>query len=92
MAVPSHQEAALISTTQPPPHTDPYAFGDILQKICDKHGVGYVDAINEFKSVPHCDRLFYLFESHVNVEGDAALTRALVRKCTDGSVPALTVR
>jgi hypothetical protein len=84
-AVPSHQIAALLTTQQRPPHSDPFAFGRNVCQVAERVGVACVDATPDFSKVPHSDRLFYLVESHLNGEGNAVLARALERKCLDGS-------
>lgn len=88
IAVPSHQIAALLSSNQRPPNSDAFEFGSNIEKLAKPLGVGYVDATKAFSQVPHSDRLFYLFESHLTGEGNAVVAKALIRKCLDGSVPA----
>ncbi len=89
MAVPSRPQAALLSVSNPPPNSDAYAFDRELKQMAGKLGIGYVDGISEFATVPHSDQLFYIVESHIKGEGHAVLARALIRKCLDGSVPTI---
>jgi hypothetical protein len=88
MAVPSHQIAALLSSEHHAPNSDAFEFGDNIEKLAKPLGIGYVDATKAFSQVPHSDRLFYLFESHLTGEGNAVVAKALIHKCLDGSVPA----
>jgi hypothetical protein len=81
MAVPSHQIAALLSTNQRPPHSDPFAFGRNVCQVAQHVDIGCVDATGDFSRVPHSDRLFYLVESHLTGEGNAILAQALLRQC-----------
>lgn len=92
MAVPSRPEAALLSVSDPPPHSDGYAFDRTLQQMAAKLDVGYVDGIREFAGTPKSDHLFYIVESHITGDGHALLAHALVRKLLDGSVPSISER
>jgi hypothetical protein len=88
MAVPSRPQAALLSVNPQPPRTDAFAFSRPLAQIAAKLGVGYLDTLEDFARVPHCDRLFYVVDSHLTGEGNAVVARALVQRCGDGSIPA----
>jgi hypothetical protein len=88
MAVPSRPEAVLASTAHAPPHTDPFAFSRLLQDMTLKAGAKYVNAVEEFSRFPHSEQFFYVVDQHVTPEGHAVLSRALVRTCLDGSIPA----
>jgi hypothetical protein len=89
MAVPSRAQAALFSPDARLPHTDPFAFGASIRAICEKIGAVYVDSLEEFGQAAHAERLFYVVDSHVNSDGHALLSRALVHKALDGSIPSL---
>ena len=89
MAVPSRAQAALFSPEARLTSTDPFAFGASLRTICEKTGAVYVDSLEEFSQTPHAERLFYVVDSHVNSDGHALLSRALVRSALNGSIPSL---
>ena len=90
VAVPSREEAALLSVSPRPPQTDPFDFDRRLAVMAAQLNIGFVDSVQEFAREPHSDRHFYYVDLHPDGEGHALIARALVRKCLDGSIPAIT--
>lgn len=90
VVVPSREEAALFAMHPRPPHTDPMALVNRVEAMAKKYNVGFVDSVKDFAKQPHPDRLFYYVDLHPDGEGHAVIARAVVRKCLDGSIPALT--
>jgi hypothetical protein len=90
VVVPSREEAALLGVHPLPPHIDPLAFSNRVEAMACKHHVEFVDSVKEFAKQPHADRLFYYVDLHPDGDGHALIARAVVRKCLDGSIPAIT--
>jgi hypothetical protein len=90
LAVPSRAEAALLSSSQPPAHVDPFAFGRAIQAIASRHGAGYVDLMGPISRIPNAENLFYPVDGHVTPEGHKVIAQALAQKLQDGSVPAFS--
>lgn len=90
MPVPSRAEAALLSTRHPRPHIDAAAFGHRLENIAAKHGAGYIDLMNAFRSIPQSENLYYVVDGHLTADGQKVLAQSVVRKLLDGSVPAFS--
>lgn len=90
VVVPSREEAALLGVHTLPPHTDPLAFSNRVEAMACKYHVEFVDSVKEFAKQPHADRLFYYVDLHPDGDGHALIARAVVRKCLDGSIPAIT--
>lgn len=89
MAVPSRSQAILLDGAGQIPHTDPFAFSSLLKSMTTRLGCVYADAFYEFNRTPHSDKFFYSVDLHLDGEGHELLSRALIRKCLDGSIPAL---
>lgn len=92
VAVPSREEAALLGVNPRPLHTDPLDFDKRLAAMAANLNIGFVDSVQEFARDPHADRHFYYVDLHPDADGHALIAQALVRKCLDGSVPAITQR
>ncbi len=90
VAVPSREEVGLLGLQSRPPHTDPWDFSRRLQSMACKYNIQFADAVKEFARHPHADRLFYYVDLHPTGQGHALIADAIVRKCLDGSVPAIT--
>jgi hypothetical protein len=90
VAVPSREETALLGVDRRPPHTDPFDFDNRLRVMAARLNIEFVDAVREFAREPNAARHFYYVDLHPDGDGHALIARALVRKCLDGSIPALT--
>jgi hypothetical protein len=87
IAVPSRIEAALLSSSQIPPHIDPFAFGREIDRIAASHGAGYVDLMEPFSRIPDSESLYYVVDGHPTTEGHKVMAEAILKKLQDGSVP-----
>jgi hypothetical protein len=78
LAVPNRVEAALISGNFTVPETDPYVFPNRMEKIAQKHGVGYIDLIPYFKNSPNAENLFYAVDGHPTAGVHRLMSSAVV--------------
>jgi GDSL-like Lipase/Acylhydrolase family len=92
VAIPSHQIGALLSSSEHPPHTDPFEFGRDLRTLAEQVGAVYVDGTEAMRDEAHSDRLFYLSEAHLNSAGHSLIAHALMDKLQSSVIPALTMK
>ena len=78
LAVPNRVEAALISGNFSVPETDPYVFPSRMEKIAQKHEVGYIDVIPYFKNAPNAENLFYAVDGHPTAGVHRLMSSAVV--------------
>ena len=78
-AVPSRAEAALLSmaAASRPTRVDPFAFGSAVRQIAKESGAQYVDLMAPFSKEAHAERLYYVVDGHLTVEGHALVAREL---------------
>jgi hypothetical protein len=88
MPVPSRAEAALLSSPQRQAHTDPWAFGRLLDRIAARHGAVSVDLVDRFGRLPNSDRLFFVVDGHLTKEGQAVMADELAHKLECRAIPA----
>ncbi len=86
--LPSRAEAALLSSKNPPPGADSFAFGRQIEKMAREHSAEYVELMEPFSRIPHSERLFYVVDGHATFEGQRVIGQQVVAKLLDGSVPA----
>ncbi len=79
MAVPSRAEAVLLSAPHIPAGVDPFLFGERIQQIAEKHGLGYVDVMHRFSRIPQSEKLFYVVDGHITAEGQSVLGDAVAQ-------------
>jgi hypothetical protein len=78
LAVPNRVEAALISGNFSVPQSDPYMFPNRMEKIAQKHGVGYIDVIPYFQNNPNAENLFYAVDGHPTAGVHRLMSSAVV--------------
>lgn len=86
--VPSRAEAALLSSPVQRPGTDPSAFGRTVEAIAARHSAEFVDLMEPFSRIPESEKLFYVVDGHITVEGEKVIAENLLRKLEDGTIPA----
>lgn len=87
--VPHGAEATMISMGKWPTGSDPFALGDEVRSIVERHGGIYVDILHRFQSIPNPERYFLAVDGHPTAEGYRVLTTLLDKGLTGGAVPAL---
>ena len=79
---PMRIQAALVSGDTP--NADPFAIGERLRAIADRHGVLFVDPLRRFAAEKSPERMFYPVDGHMDSAGSAvfadALTQRLIQK------------
>jgi len=87
--LPEHAQVALLGLGNLPPGVQPRAFDARLAQIASKHGIIYIDLLDDFARVPHPEKLFYPADGHLAPAGHVIVGRALMRRVRDG-IPALS--
>jgi hypothetical protein len=78
LEIPSLPQVALARENNLPAGVDPKAFNERLKQIALRQGVQFVDGSDDFKHAPELSKLFYVTDGHLNAEGHAYVSRALV--------------
>lgn len=86
IAVPSRAEAALLSSSQLPPHVDPFAFGREIEAIASRHRADYLDLMEPLSHIANAESLYYVVDGHVTSDGHKVIAEKLIQKLQDGSV------
>jgi hypothetical protein len=87
--VPSLAQVSLVSMNSAPTGLDPYAFDDRLKQISMQHGIQFIDVLDAFRHGPDANKLFYVVDGHMNGEGSAIVSNALVEQLLKGQRAAL---
>ncbi len=91
MALPRHAQAVMIASGSVPAGLNPYAFGDQVKAIVEKHGGTYIDILHDFKNKPSVHDAFYPVDQHLEPAGQVLFARIIAKELTNGSVPSLAV-
>ncbi len=78
--IPSFAQAAMVSMNDIPYGLNPHAFDERLREISVRHGIQFIDVLNAFQHGPGANKLFYVVDGHMNGEGCAILSNALVEQ------------
>jgi hypothetical protein len=76
-AVPDRAEALMMSAGDWPPDLDPFAFGEQLRAITERHGGVYLDILPAFREERDAERMYYPVDGHMTSEGHAFIARVL---------------
>jgi len=87
--IPQRAQAILISTGTWPRGLDPFAFGDEVKSIAERHGAIYLDSLSGFREIANPGRLYFPVDGHLNSNGQGVVAKLLANKLTDGTVPML---
>lgn len=78
--VPQRAQAALIASNQAlPDGIVPHQLPDLLNGIATRHGLGFVDSTREIPKRIASAKLFYAVNGHINGQGHAMVSRAILR-------------
>lgn len=88
--MPSVAEASVLALQEPPPKVDPYLLNERLGQISLRHGVQFVSVLKAFRRTPGSNKFFFMVDGHMNGDGQALVSDALVDKLTAGPNPALS--
>jgi hypothetical protein len=88
--MPGVAQAAAIALHQPPAGVDPGALNERLAQISSRHGIQFVNVLDEFRKTPGSNKMFYLVDGHLNGQGQALISGPLVEHLTHGAIPALS--
>lgn len=87
--VPNLPQVSAMFVQPQPSHVDPWALHRRLEAIAAAHGMGFVDTLDEFSKTPGSNKMFYLTADHLNADGDALVSAAMIRELSEGAHPAL---
>jgi hypothetical protein len=88
VAGPQRIQAALLKAANLPAGVDPHLIGERLAQIADRHGIAFIDTLDDFASLPVPEAAFYPVDGHMTGEGHAIVANAVVRRLTaDGIGP-----
>jgi hypothetical protein len=90
LEVPSVEQGQLLSTPNPAAVADPNALNARLERISARHGVVFLNVLDAFRRTPESSKMFYMVDGHVDGDGQAILSSALVNQLTQGAIPALS--
>lgn len=85
--IPERSQAALLSLRHFPPGVDPFAFDHKIAQIAARHGIVYMNVIDNFARVPNPEKLFYVVDSHLAPGGDMLIGRTIAQRFLDSGMP-----
>jgi hypothetical protein len=85
---PVRAQAILLEAANRPSGIDPYALAQRVAAIAARHGVAFVDVLDEFRNDKKPEKSFYTVDGHPNARGHAMFARAIERRLTEGDFPA----
>ena len=84
---PMRIQAALLSGDTP--NADPFAIGERLRAIAERHGVLFVDPLRRFAAEKSPERMFYPVDGHMDAAGSAVFADALSHRLIQKDVAPL---
>jgi hypothetical protein len=87
--IPSLAQVSILSLKTPPADVDAAAINRELAAIAGRHGVRFVDVLDEFQRTPGSNKFFYMVDGHLNGDGEALISAPLVEKLIDDNSPAV---
>jgi len=90
--IPSLAQASLSREKNLPAGVNPYAFNARLKQISSRQRIQFVDGLDALKGEQGANELFYVTDGHMNGEGHALISRALIEQLTKGQAAVLLGR
>jgi hypothetical protein len=84
--VPQRAQAALASSHKADPDFHPFAFPTLLNAIAQRHGAAFADVTREIAPGTPSSRLFYAVNGHINAQGHALASHAIVDQLTSAAM------
>lgn len=85
---PTELQVSLLNAADRPRNVDPYEVDRRIDAIAAENGMISIDTLPAFADVKTPADVFYSVDGHLNGDGHAILAQAVLRRLTDGSVPA----
>jgi len=87
--VPNLAQAAILASPDPPHDVSADALNQRLQQISERHGIRFVDVLDQFRRTAQFSRIYYVVDGHLNGEGNVLISRPTVDSVTQGPDPIL---
>jgi len=92
LVAPNIAQASVLAMQPPPANMDVYALNRRLKDIASRHGIQFVDAFELFRQTPGSNRFFYMADGHMNADGNALMSDALVEQLSKENIPAFATQ
>ena len=89
VALPARSQVALLLEHDKPVGTDAYAFEREIETTCRNAHVTFIPTLSAFAKTPNGDKLFYIFDTHINGDGNGIISQEIANRVLHGSTPVL---
>jgi hypothetical protein len=87
--VPNRPLAAMISKGDWPAGYDPFKLENEVRDSVLSHGGHFIDILHDYRGVPSPERDYFPVDGHPDADGQAVISRFLVKELTSGTLPQL---